>query len=1197
MKSKSKSIWTLTAATLAVAGVVGWVVAATGFDPALQPTGGVGQLEATNYNLTSGTETIFKTDYEKEDWTGNVLAYPVGADGVINTPAEWWGGGAKAHLDAQNYDTGRIIVTMKEDGARIPFRYDQLSTAQKTAVGGQSVLDFVRGDRSNESVGLGYRARKSVLGDIIHSRPFYLPNGASPVLFVGANDGMLHAFDANTVGGNELWAYVPSMLIGNLPALKATPYVHTYFVDGGLNVGDAVISGASKKVLVSGLGAGGKGLFALDVTDPTAADETAAAAKILWEITPSKINNLASASYSNLGYTYGIPLITKVNSGSGQSAVIAANGYNAAGASTLYVINIADGTLIKAIATSGAAAGGLSTPACYDATNDGQVDYCYAGDIDGKLWKFDLSSTSSASWSASLVYTTSPAQAITMAPSISTHPNGGVMVNFATGRMFTSADEIDASVHYVYGIWDAPGAYSANAAILTQTLTERVYVTGSVSTRVRAVTANPPTWFPAGASSHRGWKVALPAGERVVGDTVFTENGRFYFNAYNPTMTHTAPTPNGDNWLMELDYLTGGVENSPFLDLNGDQLLSDADRIKYLASDTIPAGKSVGDPILTSSGIPVGKFFGNGVAGHPILVQLATLNTTLLNQNPDVTFPGTSTDRGVAGGHFDVDVFYGPRPATVCDYIGASDGFARGTIDFTYSSSKDFSNLSITLGGGANILTATDPPNQSRSNTETWIASRINAATLADYTVTVSNNKVLFTAKTMGSAYNKTIAVTATGMSSGDRTIAHITGGGTPTAGTFSACQMKKHFHEYDDIFNVTGVNMLNASSTSLNLENAIPDAVAATTPFKVLVHNQYLNPAVTLSVGGGAHTNVRLYNNLASETVAANVIANAPTYTRATVQTLEWNMPLDAFAQKDWWGNGDIRVGLHPTNASCVMSATTATGVLFRSVVPPAAGVDGPGVNQTSPAAAGGVRHNGALTVQLIKADTPASAIELQVAGRPEFGWRLKAAEFENYVIVDWSTYWHHPNNICYGSSGWTKRAPLDLSGSDPSVYQTPVAGSADPASGSFRATSAIASVVTTTVDTAVAGNVTTVVTTSGSSRSTVTSTVNANGTTTIVTVNAAGTTTTSTVPTVPATVIPGRTTTVVTTYADGTRQTVTKTPNADGTTTIVTVNPDGTTTRVTVADSAGAVKTGGDEKGSQARTGRVSWSELLRQ
>ncbi len=1287
---KNRLLWKSAAgaAVLAVGtvAVMKWLIAATAFVPADAPTGNMGQLEVTNFNLSSGSEYVFKTDFEKQYYTGNVFMYPVGSDGVINYAAEVFDGGAKSHLDTQNYDTGRIIATMNASGVGVPFRWatttssTTMSSAQQTSIGSANILNFVRGDRSNETVGAAFRARNAVLGDIMHSRPYYLSNSGNPVLFVGANDGMLHAFDAKSTGGAELWAYVPSMLLSKLSSLTVDPYVHTYYVDGGLNVGDITVSGATKKLLVSGLGAGGQGLFALDVTSPIPADEATAATKALWEITPTTINNATSSSYSNLGYTYGTPLITKVNSGSGQSAVIIGNGYNATGASTLYVIDASNGSLIKALTTSGSANGGLSTPACYDSTGDGRVDYCYAGDIDGKLWKFDISGTATSSWTSTLLYTTSPAQAITMAPSLSTHPNGGVMVNFGTGKMFLTSDTTDnTTIYYAYGIWD--GAPAANAAILTQTLTERSYTLGTTTTRVRVSTSNTPVWT-SGASNHKGWKVALPAGERIIGDTVFTENGRFYFNAYNPTIDNSAlspPVPNGENWLMELDYLSGGVSNSPFLDLNGDQLLNNTDRVKYIATDVIPSGSAVGDPILTTAGVPVGKFISNGVSSHPILVQLATLNTTLMNQNPDVTIPGATNDRGVAGGHFDVDIWYpSGSPPLICSYSGstsASGPTATITVTSTgVAQPATLGGIDVVTAGGTTVnimgpLTTSDVTDGTATSTNaSTIRTKINALTgTSGFSASRSGSTVTITAP-VGSTYNgATISITAGTSSAGSPASGNPTGtfqitsattrskkiskiqcngtdvinqnsattssssgltnaqyinslgtslaandkngytisctaaagsgsppatpstctvtgptgaaacsflsitkdssmtlsttspsfsGGTdavagvsdlkpkltPSAsfsggtnfvlGSFSSCAKNTHFHEYDDIFNVTGVNMLNASSTSLNVSNAF----GSSTTFKVLVHNQYLNPAVTLSVGGAAHESVKTWNSQASETVADNVLANAPTYTTANVQTLEWNMPTTAFVQQDWWGNGDTRVGLMPTTPSCVWDSRSYTGGnLFYPVIPKAAGVDGPGTTGTTT----GVRHNGALTIQLIRDATPSTAIELNISGKPEYGWRVKSANFEDYVLAEWSTYWHHPNGKCFDDTGWTKLAPQDTTPSDPSVWRTPAAGSDDPSTGSFRATSSIASVATT-----VTGNVTT----------------------------------------------------TVTTYSDGTKQTVAKTANADGTTTIVTTNPDGTSTTVTVANTSGRVTTGGDEKGSQAKTGRISWSERLR-
>ena len=1124
-------------ALFVVVGLIGlarFIFAAADFVPGAQPTGSIAPLAVTSFNLTSGNETVFQTDYERENWTGNVYAYPVTADGEIQTAAERWTDGAGSHIDQQNFDSGRKIVTMKSDGTKIPFRWASLDPAQQTQIGAQNVLNFVRGDRSLETVAGGFRIRASVLGDIIHSNPVYMKNGDSPVLFVGANDGMVHVFNASsgTGAGDELWAYVPSMLMSQLPALKASPYVHTYFVDGGLNLQDAVIGGVTKKILVGGLGAGGKGLFALDVTNPIPADEAAAAAKILWEITPTHINNALSNSYVNMGYTYGTPVIVPVNSGSGQSAVIIGNGYINTGnsRSSLFVINAADGTLIRELVVptaSPSGRGGLSTPGCIDTTSDGRADICYAGDIDGKLWKFDLTSTSAASWTVTLLHATNPAQAITTAPTVGVHPNGGFMVNFGTGRMFTAADAADTSVFYAYGIWD--GAPAVNAVLLGQTLTEKSYVSAGVTKRVRVTSNNTPNWT-SGAANHYGWRAALPAGERVLSDTIFIESGRFYFNSTNPTISNTSPKPNGENWLMELDFVTGGTINSPFLDLDSDQLLTNQDRIKYVSGDTIPAGSSVGSPIMTTAGIAVGKFTSNGVGSHPLLVQLATLNTTLFNQNPDVTFPPppTSTERGVSGGHFDVDIFYGPKPSDICDYtyVGAVAGAkATGKVLFNWNGSKTITGFTISVGG--ETIRTGDPG----SSTDTSIVSYIGAQSTTNYTVTVRSDTVTITATNTGTAFNnQPIVITATGITSSDYTITNLTGGVNTVGGvgTFRGCSSDQHFHQYDDKFNVTGVNMLNASSTTLNLSNAI---TSTATTFKVLVQNQYLSPAVALLVGTNPYQSVKVYNNLASETVAANVIANAPVYTRANITNLTFNMPTDAFLPKDWWGNGDVRVGLHPTVTGCVKSSNFGE-TLFNPVIPPANGTDGPGVNGTTT----GVRHNGALTIQLIRADTPASAIELNVAGRPEYGWRVKNANFEAYVVAEYTVFWHHPNGKCYGAAGWVKAPPQQASSRQGG--QTPAPGSDDPKIGSFSVTSATISITTT-----VSGNVTT----------------------------------------------------TKTAYANKTTKTVTKTVNNDGTVTIVTQNPDGTSTTVTFANAKGPVA-GGDEKGTQAKTGRISWSELLR-
>lgn len=1277
---------------------VGYLIAATSFLPTptadQQPVGYVGQLEITNFAVPNGGSTVFRTEYEREYWSGNVYAYPVDSYGNINTASEWWTGGAAAHIISQNYDTGRLIGTMKDDGTKIAFRWASLSATQQTSIGdvteGPKILNYVRGERNNELTNGGtYRNRNplTVFGDVIHSRPYYLTHTVSgvsrPVLFVGANDGMLHAIDARTDsnGGNELWAYVPSMLIGQLNKLTVNPYVHTYFVDGGLNVAEVVISSADKKVLVSGLGAGGKGLFALDVTDPLATTESGVASKLLWEITPTKINATASASYANLGYTYGTPLIVKLNNGSW--AAIIGNGYNNSGSygGVLYIIDISNGSLIKALnAGSGTSASpsGLSSPSAIDTNNDGIADRIYAGDIDGRLYKFDISDADPANWTSTLLYTTSPAQAITMAPAVALHTQGGYMVNFGTGRMFTTGtgnDDTDTSTFYAYGVWD--GAPVANAVMLTQTLTEQTFYPNTASataltngTRVRTVTNNTPNWT-SGAANHKGWKVALPAGERIVGDTVFIENSRFYFNSHDPTKLHTTPTPNGDNWLMELNYMNGGSAETPFLDLNGDLLLSNNDRIKYKTGDTLPTSptaKAIGDVVVNGSGaidytsLPVGKFTSNGVSSHPILIQLTSLNTTLHNQNPDVTIPTPPTALGVAGGHFDEDVFYGSP--NIC--AGSTTGGSSATATITVGSTG--STFPATLGGiqvdGTTIVPALTTSNITNGTATTTNATTIKNQVAGGYTATVSGNVITVSAPS-GASYNgKTFTILAgtsapgspattptdgvlkitdvtknksdvsvkcggtyvtgapgniTSLNDNDKwdrldalftkihgktvnsytttcskvlasgktdrldcsiaapagpsacatfTLKQITastntgpsGGSAATGydnlapyltssglfaggadGSFVAtsCTSKSHTHQYDDKFDRTGVNMLNASVTALNISNAI---ASTSTEFKVLAQNQYLSPAVKLHIGNSSYLYnvdagyVKLKDYATSATLTESAFNALPSYNRGNVGSLAINMPVDAFTPKNWWGDGTTpRSGLHPTVTGCVKSSAAGTVFnMFQPVMPPTNGTDGPGTNKTD---ATGVRHNGALVIQVIKAATPYSAIEESIPGRPEYGWRVKSADFETYVLAEWTTFWHHPNGKCYGVAGWTY-APTEDTGS--SVPVTPAAGSTDPKIGAFGAAQGTAISVTVTVS----GNVTT----------------------------------------------------TVITYISGATTTVVKTRNSDGTATIVTTNSDGTSTTENVADQAGNVVSGGDEKGGQAKTGRISWTELFR-
>ena len=306
----------------------------------------------------------------------------------------------------------------------------------------------------------------------------------------------------------------------------------------------------------------------------------------------------------------------------------------------------------------------------------------------------------------------------------------------------------------------------------------------------------------------------------MLGDTVFIESGRFYFNSYNPTINNSAllpVTPNGDNWLMELDYLNGGITtNSPFLDLNGDQLLTDLDRVKYISGDTIPIGKAIGDLNLTTGGIPVGKLIANGVASHPILVQLASLNETLFNQNPDVDIPATPADRGVAGGHFDVDIFYGPQPATMCNYTGGSSGAqAQSTITVGSTGAAQAAALGnagsggITVGGVVimNQLIPADVPNGTANSTvATKIRDKVNLLTsTTGFSATVNGNVVTVKAP-IGTTHNTQPFTFIDGTAVGG------TAGSSPTA-TFNITDARfNNLSFFNPVNNLTGMLAIHAS-------------------------------------------------------------------------------------------------------------------------------------------------------------------------------------------------------------------------------------------------------------------------------------------------------------------------------------------------------------------------------------------------
>jgi hypothetical protein len=435
-------------------------------------------------------------------------------------------------------------------------------------------------------------------------------SGRAGRIYVGANDGMVHVFDAQD--GTEIYAYVPSMLMGSLGELTKASYLHQYFADGALTVADARIDGIWKSVLVGGLGAGAKGLFALDITSPNLSGEasnTGADRKIIWEKTDSA-----------LGYIHGRSRIVPLPDG--HAYVVTGNGYGSIDdVAKLYLAPL-NGNAVRTISTSAVSGNGLSAPALVDSDSDGDADYAYAGDLQGALWRFDLAAGTSFK-----LFDAGINKPITTAPDIARHPLGGLMVYFGTGSLLSALDAVNIDQQSIYAIWDKPNNNSevSEAGLLVQNLTSATHPDGI---DVRLSTDGAIDW-----ATHYGWKVDLPSiGERLIGNPQL-RGKRLQF---------VTDSPDRSSWLMGLDWLDGGAPNAVQYDLDGDRQLTAVDQVSAVGY----------------SQFPVAMLLGVGNSSQPSIAQVAGgadihyINGILLGAYEPCI--GACVG-GIARGHIDVD--------------------------------------------------------------------------------------------------------------------------------------------------------------------------------------------------------------------------------------------------------------------------------------------------------------------------------------------------------------------------------------------------------------------------------------------------------------------------------------------------------------------------------------------------------------
>jgi type IV pilus assembly protein PilY1 len=646
-------------------------------------TGSSAAATTSNPNVTSGDNFVFSSTFTTTQWDGQLQRQQLDLNtGAVSSTVDWT---AQAQLDSNasrvvwTFDSASATTKLKSfayanltssekgyfDSANIaslsqfctPAGGTCLTAADQASAAGTPLVSYLAGDRTHEGVladpTAWYRQRIHLLGDIVDAEAVYVKapllnysdagfsgsggyattTGATRqgMVYVAANDGMLHAFNSST--GAEAWTFVPTLVFPNLYKLADKNYgtsaaqPHQYYTDGTPIAGDVYFGGAWHTIVVAGLGGGGKGYYALDVTDP-------ANPKALWEFTDT-----------NMGYTYGNPVISKLKdcvpatpatctNGSGTWAVFLTSGYNnnasgQDGDGHLYVVNAGTGALIRDIATNGV--GTTTTPSGLARINawvdntavDNTTLRVYGGDLLGNMWRFDVNNIyGAAGYDAQKLVTVYANSAGTVPQPITVKPEIGLVNNtpivyFGTGRFLGLTDLADTTQQSFYAVQDklnattlvTPRATSPTASgFVQQTLTIGTCPANSPPTIcgagqiVRTSTSNPVS-FP----TDNGWFVDLPdSGERDNTDPTLAL-GTLGFTTNVPATS--ACTAGGTSFRYLLDYATGAPVSTSTTHVSAIQLGSAlATRAVFvrLPNNTVVQLTRMSDGTTLTTNVPIG---------------------------------------------------------------------------------------------------------------------------------------------------------------------------------------------------------------------------------------------------------------------------------------------------------------------------------------------------------------------------------------------------------------------------------------------------------------------------------------------------------------------------------------------------------------------------------------------------------------
>ncbi|NWB25386.1 pilus assembly protein [Pseudomonas gingeri] len=561
---------------------------------------GSGGGGAASSGAASTSASYFQTGYDPLDWRGTIKSYGFNTNGTVNTSLVKW----SSDNTIKTSSTPALYQSWSTaSNAPITLAFNNFSSAQRavlnlnlpTGILGSDLVEWSKGTNKT-----GLKTRTMLLGDIINSPlvvassteqtasdligdssyTTYLSAKAAAMtntLVVNGNDGFMSVIDSNS--GARLYAYMPSSVLPSLHFIADPAYIngtsHKFLNDGQVGVFDAQFNNSAwKTVALGGLGAGGRAFFAVQLFDASANN----AYNGLWELrapdTPDTGNPL-----NDIGYAYARPEVARLPDG--RWAAFIANGYGSnSGVAALYIVDIRDGSLIrKIVIDSTETTNGLSSIKLkVNAQN--VVQAAYGGDLKGRLWKFDLSSTAISAWG--LAFGGSPlftapggtTQPITAQPLLADHPINGKMVFFGTGKFNETADKLSKDQQAFYAVWDADGG----AGKITVSNLVAQSITGMfTSNGVQFITTSEnPVVYPA----QSGWYLPLiyngvATGERVI-YPARTTLGRIIFTT--AAVDTTDPCASfGTGRVVELDAFTGKMLNYAVLDTNGDGFVDSSD--------------------------------------------------------------------------------------------------------------------------------------------------------------------------------------------------------------------------------------------------------------------------------------------------------------------------------------------------------------------------------------------------------------------------------------------------------------------------------------------------------------------------------------------------------------------------------------------------------------------------------------------